>query len=144
MQSTRSQYALSLLALSCITFSCTSETDREGEIVEDTTQRVESIDTTVNEETIDLQSSVDSSFSMVEQYTSEAYFTQDLGWGYRILNAGKPYINQPHIPAVSGMKGFDSEEDALSTAELAIYKIKNGIVPPTITKDDLDSLGVLN
>lgn len=79
---------------------------------------------------------------LTEEYASEIYFTDSLGWGYRILNNGKLFINQPHIPAVSGLKGFDSEEDAQTTANLALDKIKNGIVPPTISMQELDSLGV--
>ena len=84
------------------------------------------------------------SISETTVYTTEAFFTEEIGWGYKIFKDGKQYINQPHIPAISGVKGFESEEDALKTADLARYKIENGIVPPTITIEELDSLQVLN
>jgi hypothetical protein len=66
----------------------------------------------------------------------------DLGWGYDVYMNGSMYVHQPHMPAVSGNKGFKSEEDAKRTAELVIYKIKNNIIPPSLTVSELDSLGV--
>lgn len=76
-------------------------------------------------------------------YTAVSIFDEELGWGYQILNNDKPYINQPHIPAIEGMKGFNTEEDALETAELVLFKLNNNIVPPSITSQELDSLGVV-
>jgi hypothetical protein len=67
----------------------------------------------------------------------------ELGWGYDIYMNGSLYVHQPHIPAVSGNKGFNSEKDAKRTAELVVYKIKNNILPPSVTVKELDSLGVL-
>lgn len=64
------------------------------------------------------------------------------GWGYDIFNNGDLYIHQPHIPAISGIQGFFSEEDAAECAQLAIHKIENGIVPPTLSRTEMDSLGI--
>ncbi|CAN5496653.1 hypothetical protein BH11BAC2_BH11BAC2_17440 [soil metagenome] len=64
------------------------------------------------------------------------------GFGYDILNAGKVYVHQPHIPAVSGNKSFASEEDAKKAAMLVASKLKKGITPPTISVKELDSLGI--
>jgi len=80
----------------------------------------------------------------VDDFTCKTTFSPDIGWGYQILNHDAIYINQPHIPAVEGVKGFTDENDAIATAELIIYKLKNGVFPPTIAVDELDSLGVLN
>lgn len=77
-------------------------------------------------------------------YTRETFFTEGQGWGYRILMDGKVYINQPHIPAITGNQGFSSEQKAQITADFAIEKIMNGISPPTISSDELESLGVLD
>lgn len=91
----------------------------------------------------DTSSSENSTVEEVNQYSSIAVYDDSIGWGYQILNNGSVYINQPHIPAVSGVHGFKSEEDAIKTADFAIYKIENGFFPPTISKEELDSLNVL-
>jgi len=77
-------------------------------------------------------------------YTSEIFFKEGTGWGYRILMNSQPYINQPHIPAIPGNKGFSDNLKAQKTADFAIQKINNGIMPPTISEYELDSLGVLD
>jgi hypothetical protein len=119
-------------------FSCRTEVDSPEIELETLTFDSVSVDSSFNDESQDGLMLLET-----EQYTSESFYTEGIGWGYRILNQGAPYINQPHIPAVSGVNGFESEQDALITANFAIYKINNGIVPPTISKTELDSLGVL-
>ena len=79
-----------------------------------------------------------------DNFTVKTIFSPDVGWGYQILNNDKLYINQPHIPAVAGIKGFSDENKAQITADFMIYKLNNGIFPPTISVEELDSLGVLN
>jgi len=64
-------------------------------------------------------------------------------WGYDIYLDGKKYVHQPHIPAISGIRGFDSRGDARKTADMIARKIRKGIMPPTISVEELDSLGVL-
>ena len=64
------------------------------------------------------------------------------GYGYDILMDGRLYIHQTNIPAIPGNKGFTSEDDALKTGELMAFKIRNNIMPPSITIEELDSLGV--
>jgi hypothetical protein len=65
------------------------------------------------------------------------------GWGYDILLNGEPHIHQPHIPAVSGNQGFKSEAAARKAANLIVWKMKHNIMPPSISTEELDSLGVL-
>jgi Domain of unknown function (DUF4907) len=79
-----------------------------------------------------------------EEYSVTSMYTEEYGWGYIILNQGKPYIKQPYIPAISGKKGFENEQDALLTGDFALQKILNGIMPPSLSEIELDSLGVLN
>ena len=64
-------------------------------------------------------------------------------WGYDIYLNGKPYIHQPNIPSVRGKQGFNSKSKARKAGEFICYKIKNGVVPPSVTFAELDSLGVL-
>lgn len=65
------------------------------------------------------------------------------GYGYTIFMQNARYIHQPNIPAVNGNRGFSSAENAEKTGELTAYKIRNNIMPPSITVKELDSLGVL-
>ena len=66
------------------------------------------------------------------------------GWGYDILIKGEIHIHQPNIPAIMGNNGFSSEEKARAAGEFVIQKIKNNILPPAVTPEELDSLGVLD
>ncbi|MDQ6755744.1 MAG: DUF4907 domain-containing protein [Bacteroidota bacterium] len=63
-------------------------------------------------------------------------------FGYNILDHGKVIIRQPNIPAVPGNKSFTSKHDAERTAQLAIIKISHGIMPPTISIHELDSMHI--
>jgi len=66
------------------------------------------------------------------------------GWGYDIYRNGTLFIHQPYVPAVAGLTGFAQEGDAKKTGDFIIYKIRNGITPPSISLNELDSLHVLN
>lgn len=65
------------------------------------------------------------------------------GFGYDVYIDDKLYVHQPHVPAVSGNNGFNSKENARKAGEFIIYKIKNNIMPPSVSAKELDSLGVL-
>jgi hypothetical protein len=66
------------------------------------------------------------------------------GWGYNIMIDDKMYIHQPNIPAVMGNNGFPTEEKARKAGEFVANKIKNNIIPPAVTAEELDSLQVIN
>ena len=65
------------------------------------------------------------------------------GFGYNIMTNGNSYIHQPHIPAISGLKGFSTEEDARRVGEYVSKKIEMTNALPVITSQELDSLGIL-
>lgn len=65
-----------------------------------------------------------------------------LTYGYDIFIDGKKFIHQSNIPARSGKSGFRSEEDAIKVAAIAVEKINRGGQLPTITTEELDSLGI--
>ena len=65
------------------------------------------------------------------------------GFGYDLLSGGTTLIHQPHIPAINGMKGFATREDAEKVAGLMLYKVTNGIMPPTISIEEMDSLKIV-
>jgi hypothetical protein len=67
----------------------------------------------------------------------------DEGFGYDIMVNDKVYIRQKQIPSVSGIKGFKTEHDAQEIAKLVVYKLRNDIVPPSVTVQELDSLKIV-
>ena len=64
------------------------------------------------------------------------------GYGYKIYVDGNLYISQPSIPGLSGTAGFQSEADTRKIAELVVSKIKQGILPPTITIQEIMDSGI--
>ncbi len=66
----------------------------------------------------------------------------DSGYGFDILNGEKIYVHQPTVPAVQGVRGFSSEANAKACGELMVYKIRHGILPPSVSVAELDSLGI--
>ena len=61
-------------------------------------------------------------------------------FGYQILENGKLLIDQQHIPAVQGLKRFKTREEAQRLGEHVKSMIQKGIMPPTVSINDLDSL----
>ncbi len=64
-------------------------------------------------------------------------------WGYDIFNGEKRIIHQKNIPGMPGNNGFKSRNGAKKVAELVIIKLKNGEMPPSVTKEELVNLKVL-
>lgn len=65
------------------------------------------------------------------------------GYGYEIFMNGNKIIYQPTIPGLPGNIGFATAEKAQKIGELVAYKIRNGQLPPSVSPEELDSLGVL-
>jgi hypothetical protein len=66
----------------------------------------------------------------------------DSTWGYRIYQDTVAVIEQRNIPGLQGNNGFTTEQQALLVGRLVIYKLENGIFPPTISVPELDSLHI--
>jgi hypothetical protein len=64
-------------------------------------------------------------------------------FGYDILLYGKPLVHQPNIPALPGNEGFSTRAEAQAVAEFVVKKIRKNEMPPTVTIEDLNKLGVL-
>ena len=73
----------------------------------------------------------------------KTFYAETTGWGYDVFVNGKQMIHQPNIPCISGNKGFTSEDKAKKTADFVSGKIKRNIIPPVVSLNELDSLGVL-
>jgi len=65
-----------------------------------------------------------------------------LGWGYELWMNGKRWIRQEIIPMVEGNNYFKTEEEARRTGDLAAEKARRTGELPTLTLQELDSLGV--
>jgi hypothetical protein len=63
-------------------------------------------------------------------------------FGYSIFANGNLYIQQNTIPAIPGNKGFADTASAGKIARLAIKKIKQGELPPTISINELKKVGI--
>lgn len=70
--------------------------------------------------------------------------SSDKTFGYDILLDGKTYIHQENIPSMPGTIGFKTKEQAQKCALLAIAKIKKHIMPPSVTRQDLISLNIID
>ena len=64
-------------------------------------------------------------------------------FGYDILMNGRPLVHQPNIPGLPGNEGFTTKERAQKVAEFVLKKIRNNEMPPTVTIEELNTLGVL-
>jgi hypothetical protein len=64
-------------------------------------------------------------------------------FGYDIYKDGKLYIHQPTIPALNGNKGLADTTKAGSTARFVITKIEAGIIPPSVTVEELRKIKVI-
>jgi hypothetical protein len=64
-------------------------------------------------------------------------------YGYDILLYGRPLVHQPHIPGLPGNEGFSTKERAQTVAEFVVKKIRKNEMPPTVTIEDLNRMGVL-
>jgi hypothetical protein len=64
-------------------------------------------------------------------------------FGYDILLYGRTLVHQPNIPGLPGNEGFSTKENAQTVAEFVLKKIRNNEMPPTVTIEDLNNMGVL-
>lgn len=64
------------------------------------------------------------------------------GWGYEVTADGKSLIYQPNRPGIGGDQGFASEEQARRVGELVVTKLRRGQFPPTVSRVEMQELGV--
>ena len=77
-------------------------------------------------------------------YTYKIITLPDKTYGYDVFANGKLLVHQATIPAMPGNSGFATKKDATKVAELVIRKLKDGIMPPTITVEELRQLKVIS
>ncbi len=68
----------------------------------------------------------------------------DSGYGYNIYKDDRLFIHQTMIPAVNGGFMFSTPEDAQKAANYVAYIMSQKAGLPSVTIEELDSLGVLS
>ena len=77
------------------------------------------------------------------KYSYKVYNLPDVGWCYQVFRGTKMIINQKHIPAVQGVSGFETEEQATLAVEFIMVQIRAGNEQPAVTPHELDSIGAI-
>lgn len=138
---------LPLLGLIVLLFSCSNDENvvkdmrSDEEIIEQEIQDKQILDPT--ETTDPTEKEIEQVTNSDSEWTYEVISTSEGNWGYQLFQKGEMVINQTSIPSIQGINGFDSEEKAERTARYILHKLDKGIFPPTVDKEELDSLGVL-
>ncbi|MES2557811.1 MAG: DUF4907 domain-containing protein [Bacteroidota bacterium] len=128
-----------LILFSVVLISCESQTDNPVS-EKQTPKRETTIGKAIENPDLSEKPSVKQPAS---NYTYVTIYSDSIGWGYDILEGSVRRIHQPHIPAVQGNQGFKSGSDAAKVAEKVIEKLNKGIMPPTVSVDEMRDLGVL-
>lgn len=96
----------------------------------------------------DTSANAAASFPAADQYAGSAlsYTIIDAPngtFGYDILSNGKLFIHQTNLPGQPGNEGCKTKADAVKLAEFVMKKVQGGEMPPSITGDDLKTLGIV-
>ena len=62
---------------------------------------------------------------------------------YDIFLNGKLFVHQPNRPGLPGNEGFTTKGRAQKVAEFIVNKIRKNEMPPVVTIEDLNKMGVL-
>ena len=85
----------------------------------------------------------DTGTTAVTSYTWNIIAAPGNTYGYDIYRQGKLLVHQTTIPGMPGNQGFAKKKDAEKVAKLVIGKLEKGIMPPTVTKEELQKLKVV-
>lgn len=101
---------------------------------------------TENINSISVNTNTLESIPKVTNYTTHIFLVDSAnpksGFGYNVLVDNKIFVHQPSIPSIPGNKTFDTKEKAERVANLVAMKLKNNIMPPSVSKNELDSLQI--
>jgi hypothetical protein len=79
----------------------------------------------------------------IADLTTKIILSVNNTFGYNIFLYGRLFVHQPNIPGLPGNEGFSTEAEAQKVAEFVVKKIRNNEMPPTMTIEDLNTMGVL-
>ncbi|MCH2224572.1 MAG: DUF4907 domain-containing protein [Crocinitomicaceae bacterium] len=120
-----------------------TQTTEKMQQKEDTSGKNQEIENTIVDLPESETTAPEQSSKSEEKYTYRVIHTENIGWGYEILEHESVIIKQIYIPAIQGNHAFSTEKDAQKTAEFILDKMNNNIFPPTLSKDELTYLNVL-
>ena len=78
------------------------------------------------------------------KYTYKVFHKPDLGWCYQVFRGPKIIIDQQHIPAVQGIHGFETKEQAEIAVNFVMERVLAGNERPSVTPQELDSIGAID
>ena len=96
----------------------------------------------------DTRANAGASFPAADQYAGSALSytiidTPNSTFGYDILANGKLFLHQTNLPGQPGNEGCKTKVDAEKLAEFVMKKVQGGEMPPSITGEDLKTLGIV-
>jgi len=65
------------------------------------------------------------------------------GFGYSVFVNGKKVIEQKNIPVIGENRVFKTSDDALKVGKLVVEKMTQSTDLPSLTKEELKALGVI-
>ncbi len=122
--------------------SCSEKPDKVVDLRDSTpTKEVTNDDNASNAPTS--QKEDNSAASKKTAWTYKVNLISEGNWGYQLFDNGTMVINQTSIPAVQGTLGFETREKAEKVASFVLDKVNRGEFPPTVSREELESLNVL-
>ncbi|MFT6983196.1 MAG: hypothetical protein ACJAUD_001967 [Crocinitomicaceae bacterium] len=97
-----------------------------------------------NTDDLDVKPEKNSEQSSTSEYSSKVYYLQDVGWCYQVFRGTKMILNQKHVPAVQGIKGFETKEKAEIAVNFIMERVIAGNERPSVTPEELDSIGAID
>ena len=99
---------------------------------------------TENRDDLDVKLEKNSEQTSIPKYSSKVYYLQNVGWCYQVFRGTKMILNQKHIPAVQGIKGFETKEKAEIAVNFIMERVIAGNERPSVTPEELDSIGAID
>ena len=99
---------------------------------------------TENTDDLDVKLEKNSEHPSIPKYSSKVYYLQNVGWCYQVFRGTKMILNQKHIPAVQGIKGFETKEKAEIAVNFIMERVIAGNERPSVTPEELDSIGAID
>ncbi len=99
---------------------------------------------TENTDDLDVKLEKNSEQTSIPKYSSKVYYLQNVGWCYQVFRGTKMILNQKHMPAVQGIKGFETKEKAEIAVNFIMERVIAGNERPSVTPEELDSIGAID